>query len=164
MDRVSPRRLRHYLRARELLTPDAIWSIAQDVNRGVFGGRGEARQSDAVALIRETKADVVYLDPPYPGTTGYSATYGPLDALLGDPGPHGAAPMLDDLLVAAAPVPYLVLSYGGPTATLLTLTAQVARHRPVLCVLAIPYPHLRSLAKEETNVRNEEYLIIAGPH
>ncbi len=68
-DKVSPRRLGHYLRARRLLTPEGVWSLAQEVNAGVFGGRGEAHQGDARELIARSKADVVYLDPPYPGTT-----------------------------------------------------------------------------------------------
>ncbi len=161
-DGISPRRLGHYLRARDLLTPESIWAIAEAVNAGVFGGRGEARKGDAIEIIRSTPADVVYLDPPYPGTTGYEKAYAVLDALLGDERPPSRAPSLDDLLDAAAAAPLVVLSYGGPTVTLDALTAIVARHRAVRRALAIPYAHLRSVATEEHNARNREYLILAG--
>lgn len=161
-DSISPRRLGHYLKARELLTPEGVWALAEEVNAGVFGGLGEARKGDAAEIIQSVPADVVYLDPPYPRTTGYDRTYAVLDTLLGDERPPSRAPGLDELLDAAAPAPFVVLSYGGPAATLDTLTAIVARHRPVRRALAIPYAHLRSVATEEKNAKNREYLILAG--
>ena len=145
-DRVSPRRLGHYLRAREKLAPDRIWRLAERVNAGVFGGRGSARQGDACSVIAETAPDVLYLDPPYAGTTRYDREYAVLDELLRDAAPEHPPPSLDELLAAAHDIPLLVLSYGGPTASLDRLTATVARHRTVLRALAVPYPHLRSIA------------------
>ena len=58
---------------------------------GVIGGRGHATQRDAREAIAASPAEVIYLDPPYPGTTGYGA-YGLLDTLLGDdlPAAHPA--------------------------------------------------------------------------
>lgn len=161
-DGISPRRLGHYLKSRELLTPEGVWALAEEVNAGVFGGRGEARRGDAAEIIRNVPADVVYLDPPYPGTTGYEKAYAVLDALLGDDRPPSRAPGLDELLDAAAAAPLVVLSYGGDTVTLDTLTAIVARHRPVRRAVAIPYAHLRSVATEEKNAKNREYLVLAG--
>ena len=103
---------------------------------------------------------MIYLDPPYPGTTGYGA-YGLLDTLLGDDLPAAPAPRLADLLDAAATAPIVVLSYGGPGVTLTDVTAQVARHRQVAQARAIPYPRLRAVAKEHTNATSHEYLVIA---
>lgn len=68
-DAISPRRLGHYMRARGLLSPKFVWRIAQEINLGVFGGYGEARQADARMVIASTSADILYLDPPYPGTS-----------------------------------------------------------------------------------------------
>ena len=161
-DGISPRRLGHYLKSRELLTREGVWALAEEVNAGVFGGRGEARRGDAIEIVRSVPADVVYLDPPYPGTTGYDKAYAVLDALLADERPAGRAPGLDELLDAAAAAPLVMLSYGGPTVTLDALTALVARHRPVRRALAIPYAHLRSVATEENNAKNREYLILAS--
>ena len=161
-DRVSPRRLGHYLKASRLLTPDGAWLVAQEVNAGVLGGRGEARKDDALTVISDTAADVVYLDPPYPGTTSYGREYAVLDALLGDDPAGRPPPALDDLLGCARHVPVVLLSYGGPTVTLEGLVAQVSRHRPVRRELEVPYRHLGSIASEEKNATNKEYLIVAG--
>ena len=161
-DRVSPRRLGHYLRAREKLAPDRIWRLAERVNARVFGGRGSARQGDACSVIAETAPDVLYLDPPYAGTTRYDREYAVLDELLRDAAPEHPPPSLDELLAAAHDIPLLVLSYGGPTASLDRLTATVARHRTVLRALAVPYPHLRSIATKEKNDGNREFLVVAG--
>ena len=161
-DRVSPRRLGHYLRARQQLTMSAVWKVAQDVNAGVFGGRGTAQRGDARDVIAATEADVLYLDPPYVGTTRYEKAYAVIDELLDDRALAGRAPTLDQLLTAADHVPLVVLSYGGSTTTLTDLEAQVERHRPVLRALAVPYPHLHSVATKEKADANHELLIVAG--
>ena len=161
-DRVSPRRVGHYLSARQTLTPSHAWGVAQAVNRGVFGGAGEARQGDALDVISSTNVDVLYLDPPYAQTSAYASTYAALDTLLGADLSSAAVPTLDQLLAAAAHVPHVVLSYGGPTVTLESLTAAVERHRPVRRAVAIRYPHLRSLATKEKNDANREFLVIAS--
>ncbi len=161
-DRISPRRLGHYLRAERALEPARVLAMAADVNAGVFGGRGDARRGDAGAILSTTPADVVYLDPPYAGTSRYDREYAVLDQLLGDG--DGAPPplTLDGLLDAARAAPLLVLSYGGPTVTLDDVVALVERHRRVRRALAVPYPHLQSLATEAKNHDNREYLIVAG--
>ena len=161
-DRVSPRRLGHYLKASELLTPAGAWRLAGEVNAAVFGGRGEAHKSDALSLIASSDADVLYLDPPYPGTTGYEREYGVLDDLLGDtPDAEAAAPDLDELLSAAAHIPLALISFGGPTLTLPELSACVSRHRPVLQALAVPHVHLASIARRNQN-DSFEYIVLAG--
>ncbi len=160
-DRVSPRRLGHYLRSDRQFTPDGLWGLAQEVNGGVFGGRALAVRSDAVASISSHRADLLYLDPPYPGTTSYAREYAVLDALLGDDPSRAPAPSLDDLLEAAREVPLVVLSFGGPTVSLETLIQQVRRHRPVKTAHAIPYRHLGSIASEEKNRANREFVVVA---
>ena len=161
-DRVSPRRLGHYLRAERSLTPEALWSVAQDVNAGVFGGRGEWRKGDALDVIASTQANVLYLDPPYAGTTAYAPSYQVLDALLGDDVSAARVPSLEELLAASAHIPLLVLSYGGPSASLDELVTTVERYRCVRKSVSIPYAHLRAIATEASNARSREYLIVAA--
>ena len=76
-ERVSSRRLRHYVRARSRFGYAGLWRLAEEINAGVFGGTGHAFRGDARDAIRTTAADVLYLDPPYPGTTGYGGTPAP---------------------------------------------------------------------------------------
>jgi SAM-dependent methyltransferase len=83
-DRVSPARLGHYLRRRGRPSRGDLLRIAQAINRGVFPGRGSASQTDAREFLARQDGDVVYLDPPYAGTTRYDTAYGPLDLLLDD--------------------------------------------------------------------------------
>lgn len=161
-DGVSPRRLRHYMTASRLLMPDGVWSVAKEVNHGVFGGRGEAQKGDALEIIGAAQVDLVYLDPPYPGTTSYTGTYGPLDDLLGDRSLPSKAPAIEDLLDVTRHIPVVVLSYGGPRMSLPQLVTMVAKQRRVHSALAVPYPHLRSISREEKNATNEEYLVVAG--
>lgn len=161
-DRISSRRTGHYLRAARAPTLETLWAIARQVNSGVFGGAGEAMQGDARSVIAATAADVLYLDPPYPGTAGYTDAYAPLDAILGDHELSGAPPTLDELFEAAHHIPLVALSYGGPTETLESLVERVARHRPVLRAIAVPYPHLQSIARKERSRANREFIVIAG--
>ena len=142
-DTISPRRLGHYLRRDRWIQPAGLRTLATAINGGVIGGRGHATQRDACEAIAASPAAVIYLDPPYPGTTGYGA-YGLLDTLLGDDLPAAPPPRLADLLDAAVAAPIVVLSYGGPGVTLTDVTAQVARHRQVASARAIPYPRLSS--------------------
>ena len=144
--------------------------VAGSVDPGLGSGTNGGGRSVAVApfegdardTIRAADADVVYLDPPYPGTANYAKSYAPLDALLGDADLSGPPPTLDELLEASSRVPLLALSYGGPRVTLETLTATVERHHTVLRAIAIPYPHLPALATEEHRHANCEYRVIAG--
>ena len=161
-DGISTRRLGHYLRARGGPTASLLRRVVQDVNQGVFGGTGVASQGDARALIAATDADVVYLDPPYPGTTRYDRAYAWLDRLLGDAPAAAPPPTLDELLAAARHIPLAVISFGGGGVQLTNLIDQVRRHRPVLSARAVPYPRLRAVAKESTNAQSQEFLVVAA--
>lgn len=89
-DRISPRRLGHYLKAARPLSAEQVWAAARAVNDGVFGGSGEALSGDARDVLSRSDAAVVYLDPPSPGTSRYEREYAALDALLGDAPPKPA--------------------------------------------------------------------------
>ena len=130
------------------------------MNAGVIGGLGEAGRGDAIQVLKDSSPDVVYLDPPYPGTTSYDRPYGDLDRLLGDTSPRPPAPTLDELLVASEHIPWMALSYGGPGVDLDELVYTVSRYRKPVESLRIPYPHLASVATEATRNRNAEFIII----
>ncbi len=159
-DRISPHRLITYMKARKLLTPGRLLREAELVNNGVFGGQGTAMQGDALELIQSVPADIVYLDPPYAGTTGYSQSYQALDRLLDD-SVESQPPSLASLLEAADRIPLVILSYGGPGVTAESVAEIVSRHRTVIRSLDVPYPHLASIATEKRKSKTREVLIIA---
>jgi hypothetical protein len=164
-DRVSPRRLGHYLKAPRLLQAATFRDLAADVNAGVFPGRGTASRMDAVAFLGRSEGDVVYLDPPYAGTSSYEAEYAVLDRLLeGETHERSvysaSVPALDDLVDACARVPVLMLSYSNQHTSLDDLAARVGRHRQIVVAREIPYRHLPSVASVRTSARHRELLIV----
>jgi len=167
-DRVSPRRVGHYLRARRLLSPAAWWQLAQEVNLGVFAGQGEAHQGDALKFLQRIEGDAVYLDPPYPGTTAYEREYAVLDRLLEGttyaPSPFsGSIPPLEHLFHACRHVPIWVVSFGNAGMSLEDLLEHIKCHRTVRRVVELPYAHLRSIASEAKSERNREFVVLATP-
>lgn len=161
-DRVSPHRLAHFARADAQLKPKRVWQLAQDVNSGVVGGTGVASKGDALRTLTTTDASVAYIDPPYAGTASYASAYRALDEILGDRRLDARPPGLADIVAAAAHIPTIVVSYGGPSTSLQELTLLVGRFRTVRRAIAIPYPHLASIATEEKNASNEEFIVIAS--
>ena len=160
IDRISPRRLISYMKGQELRTQTGLWHIARQINSGVIGGPGRAVHGDVFEVIRSRSADVLYLDPPYAGTTGYSQTYRPLDRLLGD-SVESQPPSLDDLLESASHIPVVILSYGGPGVTAESIAEIVSAHRHVVRSVDIPYAHLGSIATAKRKKKTREVIIIA---
>lgn len=109
----------------EALAPPALLARKgiDELNGGVFAGRAEFRQQDAFRLVAESRADVLYLDPPYTGSSSYEHEYRHLDSLLAGRelelptsvfnAPDGLAAL--ERLVAAARNRYrlVVLSFGA---------------------------------------------------
>lgn len=161
-DRLTPKRLAHYLRAGRAFELSGLRKNAAAINQAVFAGHGRAVHGDALRTLRETCADIAFLDPPYPKVTGYVSAYQPLLTMLGEPVPLGATvPSLDEILGAASAIPTVVLTYGGRGVTLDSLVEQVGRHRSVVRAVAIPYPHLPALARKERARANREHVIVA---
>ena len=165
-DRVSPRRAGHYLCSRRLLAPAAWWHLAQEVNLGVFAGEGEAHQRDVFDFLSDVEGDVVYLDPPYPGTTSYENEYAVLDHLLEGREYQrsrfsGSTPPLDELFQACDHIPVWLVSLGNASIGVEELVDRISKHRAVRRVLEVPYRHLESIASEEKNENNREYLVLA---
>ena len=166
LDRVSPRRLGHYLRGERLLRPGAWLSLAEEVNGGVFSGEGEAHQGDALTFLESKGGDVVYLDPPYPGTTSYEREYAVLDDLLeGQIRPVSSfsrsADLLPALFEACRHIPVWLLSLNNACLSLEELLDLVRRHRRNVRAVEVPYRHLGSIASEEKNAKNREFIVLA---
>ncbi len=165
-DRVSPHRVGHYLASMHLLQPPAVKDMARQINRAIFPGRGSASQMDAVDFLSRTEGNVVYLDPPYPGTTTYEREYRALDILLeGRELPpsrfssHTEA--LEELFHAASHIPVWLMSLNNAVLTLDQLLDLVRCHRPEVKAAQVPYRHLRSIASEVKNESNREYVILS---
>lgn len=69
---------------RAAITPPAVRMrhIKNCINGGIFMGQAQVFQEDALAWMPEQKADLVYLDPPYFGSSTYEANYWILDCIL----------------------------------------------------------------------------------
>jgi hypothetical protein len=166
-DNVTGPRLAHYMRrGRYLLQPGTLLAMAQQINRGIIPGEAQVFQMDVFDFLPTVKADIVYLDPPYPNTQDYGHAFGLIDEFLGQ-GPLPASafssrkPPLDDLLAACNHIPVLVMSLGNALLDEEQVGELVARHRRVRRVLSLPYRHYRSVASREKNLSNREFLVLA---
>jgi hypothetical protein len=158
-DSISPARVANYHRADRHLGYEALVANAEDINRGVIGGSGVAMAGDARDVLAAVNADIAYLDPPYPGTTGYGSSYRLLDEMLGDTSPTDLAPpTLYELLDASTDIPLVLISMGGPRVSLDQLVRTVSAHRRVVDAIEVPHTHLHSLRK---GARGKEYLLVA---
>ena len=149
-----------------------VRQLAKIINRAIFANGQEnlAHQMDAQHLTEDYvgQVDILYLDPPYPGVTGYE-TYRVLDSVFAG---HMIRPkrslwstpqftlQLLNLLDAAADIPLWVISYGNVGTSLDQVMALVEEYRPAQAI-TIAYPHLQAIARPEVSDLNKEYLIIA---
>jgi hypothetical protein len=166
LDRVSSRRLRHYLQSDRLLQPSAWRSLLAEVNSGVFPGQGTAYQLDALEFLSHAQGDVVYLDPPYAGTTAYEREYAALDDLLENEvreasGYSRSVDPLDELFHACAHIPIWLISLNNAAIDGRELGALAGNYKRNVRVVEIPYRHLGSIASEAKNAANKEYLVLA---
>lgn len=151
----------------------SLHRVARQVNGAIFGNglQNLAHREDARNLTEQwaDKTDILYLDPPYPGVTGYE-TYRVLDSVFaGQMVPRQRSPwsssvfdlQLLDLLDVAQEIPLWIISYGNAGTTLRELIALVEAYRPAQA-LEIEYPHLQAIARPEVAEANREYLIIAS--
>jgi len=146
--------------------------LREQVNAGVFsnGQANEVHQKDVFDFLREAEGDILYLDPPYAGTSAYETALRPLDSILEglrvEPKPSvfsrgTATESLERLFEASRRFPIWVLSYGNREVELETLVHLVERFKSVVVAESFRYTHLTGLSSEEHRARNREFLIVA---
>ncbi len=146
--------------------------LRRQVNRGVFsnGQANSAYQMDVFEFLEQIEGEVVYLDPPYAGTSAYETALRPLDSMLEGrvlkPEPSvfsrkGALEALERLFVAAKRFPTWVISYGNQEVELEALVRLVGRFKTVVSADAFRYTHLTGLSGDEHREKNREFLVVA---
>lgn len=140
--------------------PVKMRRIQRYINNAIFAGRAQVFQEDAISWMPEQQADIVYLDPPYFGSTSYEANYHHLDCILAgrELGQYQHSPFnrretawlsLVGMFEAADHVPVWVFSFadnpdGFSEAQLCDLISQFDREPHV-----IPITHRWSIATTE---------------
>jgi hypothetical protein len=165
--------LRDHLARRVSSHPVALCEeLRGKINRGVFGNgrQNEAHQRDVFDFLADAQGDVIYLDPPYGGTSAYESALRPLDSIL-EGRPVDAAPSvfsgrraveaMERLFAACRHVPGWVVSYGGKSISRDDLARMIEKHHRNVSVETIRYAHLAGLAKRESRETNVEILIRA---
>jgi len=157
----------HYVEGLRLTRLERVWSLAQQINGGVFVGEGRVLQRSISDVLPEVEADVAYFDPPYPGVMSYEKEYKVIDQILeGATRPtspftakDGAA-MIDGLFERAGHIPIWLLSLGNEVVTLAELEAKMRRLGRQTRAIEIRHQHLASVATEEKKQRNREFLVV----
>jgi len=157
----------HYVDGLRLPTPAKLWDLAEQINVGVFEGRGSVIKRNVLEALPDLRADIAYFDPPYPGVMSYEREYKVIDEILeGTSRPTSpftaktGASMLDSLFERATHIPIWVLSLGNAVVGPEELEAKMLRHGRKTKAIALKYQHLPAVATEEKKASNRELLII----
>ena len=171
-DEVNPSYLKDAVQRMVLAHPlQVARRIAEKVNGGVFanGHHHEAAQADARDFVSDVRADILFLDSPYAGTSSYEVSLRPLDEMLAG---HEIEPersrfskadslaALAELLERARHIPVWAMTYGGPAIDAQSLRDLMTRYRRSVRMEAVRYAHLAALASEEAKERNLELILI----
>ena len=134
------------------------------------GRRNEVYQRDVFEFLEEVDGDVLYLDPPYAGTSAYETSLRVLDCILEGRlvrdeasafSKAGALEVLEKLFDASQRFPLWVVSYGNAAIGLETLVELVSKFKKDVEAEEIQYVHLMGLSSSEKRESNREFLIIA---
>jgi adenine-specific DNA-methyltransferase len=157
----------HYVDGLRLATPGKLWELAQQINVGIFEGRGKVIKQSVLEALPDLKADIAYFDPPYPGVMSYEREYKVIDEILEGASratsPFTAktgASMLDALFERATHIPIWLLSLGNAVVGPEELEAKMLRHGRKTKAIALKYQHLPAVATEEKKAANRELLVI----
>jgi adenine-specific DNA methylase len=147
-------------------------TLRKQVNQGVFsnGQQNEVHRQDVFEFLEGVEGDILYLDPPYAGTSAYETALKPLDCML-----EGrmlerrasvftmakAIGILEQLLKASERFPWVALSYGNAQIGLDDLVRLVGAFRTVVVAEEFRYRHLTGLSSDESAEKNRELLVVA---
>ena len=141
------------------------------VNAGVFsnGRVNEIHQLDVFEFLEQVEGDVLYLDPPYAGTSAYETSLRALDCILEGRmireeasvfSRSGALEALERLFDASQRFPLWIVSYGNAAIGLEPLVDLVGKFKKDVTAEEIPYIHLTGLSGDEKREANREFLIV----
>jgi hypothetical protein len=147
--------------------------LAEAINKGVFqnGQDNEVYKEDVFDFLSHATGDVVYFDPPYPGTTSYETALKVVDSVLA--GRVISKPkksvfsrsdglrFMEEMFAGAVHIPHWVISYGNAAVTLDEVVRVVERFRKDVSYEEIRFTHLASLSSKEKREENREYIISA---
>ncbi len=157
----------HYVEGLRLTRLERLWTLARQINAGVFHGEGKVIRASVFDVLPTVEADVAYFDPPYPGVMSYEKEYRVIDEILeGASRPtspftakDGAA-MIDGLFERARHIPIWLLSLGNEVVTLSDLEEKMRRLGRETRAIEIKYQHLPAVANEEKKRANREFLVV----
>ena len=146
--------------------------LRRDINAGVFSNahRNEVHRLDVFDFLEKVDGEILYLDPPYAGTSPYETSLRALDCILGGKmvkeeasafSKTGALEALERLFDASSKFPLWVVSYGNATVGLETLVGLVSKFKKDVNAEDIPYVHLTGLSSDEKRAANREFIIVA---
>ena len=153
--------------------PDLLLDVLEAVNSGVIdnGKINQAHKRDIMDLLPDVKADIVYFDPPYAGTTAYEDVYHTLDQILAgrtfraeknEFSDEDGQKFIKKLFERARHIPVWILSMGnagGKNDCLVELAEMMAQYKQVKTHV-FKYEHKHVSANEEHKDKNLEYLIL----
>ncbi len=153
----------------------SVWPVAKRLqlrlNAGILESAGPVYgyRMDTFDFVQKANGHILYLDPPYAGTSGYEKENEILDAVLcgkrleepckSSPFSKGTE-SLSDLLAQCRHIPVWILSYGNKVIDENGLVALVEKLVPKRTVLgwSKQYKHLSHVTK---NQGNQELLVLA---
>jgi adenine-specific DNA-methyltransferase len=157
----------HYVDGLRLTTVSKLWDLAQQINGGVFEGRGAILKQSVLEALPTIQADVAYFDPPYPGVMSYEKEYKVIDEIFeGVSKPTSpftakdGANMIDGLFEKAQHIPVWVLSLGNAVVGVEELEAKMLRFGRRVKSIQLKYQHLPAVATEEKKATNLEFLVV----
>ncbi len=157
----------HYVDGLRLTTVPKLWDLAQQLNAGVFEGRGTILKQSVLEALPTIDADVAYFDPPYPGVMSYEREYKVIDEIFeGTSRPTSpftakdGANMIDGLFERAQHIPVWILSLGNAVVSVEDLEAKMLRFGRRVKSIQLRYQHLPAVATQEKKATNLEFLVV----
>jgi adenine-specific DNA methylase len=146
-------------------------ALRKQINAGIFsnGAENHVCRQDVFEFLEHAGGDVLYLDPPYAGTSSYETSLRALDSIiegrLVEPEPsdfsrRDALEMLERLLDASRKFLVWVISYGNQAIGLDGLLNLVSKFKKDVTADDVPYVHLTGLSSETHKATNREFIVV----
>lgn len=163
---ITPSCTRQYIEGLRLSRPAKLWELAQLINAGVFQGNAKVMKADILERLPSIQADIVYFDPPYPGTSSYEKEYRVVDEIL-----EGAAlpvsgfsakdgtKLLEVLFDRARHIPVWILSLNNAAVSLGDLEGMMKGFGREVRSVAVKYQHKPAQAGDKKRQENREFIV-----